>query len=94
MLELGYMEEESHRLVGRRAADVAQLLVAVGKRGRVIGAEALQVGMNPTKVHFVAEAADAIDLLENLIEQNDTILIKGSLGMRMSQIVTALGRDS
>ncbi|MEM7116149.1 MAG: UDP-N-acetylmuramoyl-tripeptide--D-alanyl-D-alanine ligase [Chloroflexota bacterium] len=94
MLELGYMEEESHRLVGRRAADVAQLLVAVGKRGRVIGEEALRVGMNPTKVHFVDETTDAIGLLEGLIEQNDTLLIKGSLGMRMSQIVAALGRNS
>ncbi|MFQ5421222.1 MAG: glutamate ligase domain-containing protein, partial [Anaerolineae bacterium] len=37
MLELGHMEEQSHRLVGRRAADVADLLIAVGERGRWIG---------------------------------------------------------
>lgn len=94
MLELGYMEEESHRLVGRRAADVAAVLVAVGERGRLIGKEAIQVGMNPTKVHFAKTAVDAIDMIESLLEPHDYVLIKGSLGMAMSQIVAALGRDS
>jgi UDP-N-acetylmuramoyl-tripeptide--D-alanyl-D-alanine ligase len=93
MLELGYMEEESHRLVGRRAKDVAQVLVAVGPRGRWIGEEALKVGMNPLHVHIVEGINEVAALLEDLIEANDTILIKGSLGMRMDRIVAALGRD-
>ncbi|MCB0089431.1 MAG: UDP-N-acetylmuramoyl-tripeptide--D-alanyl-D-alanine ligase, partial [Caldilineaceae bacterium] len=33
MLELGPYEEEGHKLVGRRAADVVELLVTIGQRG-------------------------------------------------------------
>ncbi len=93
MLELGFMEEESHRRVGRRAADIAEELVVVGQRGRWIGEEALNLGMNPTRVHICEDTQSAATLLEELIEADDFVLIKGSLGMRMDRIVTALGRD-
>jgi UDP-N-acetylmuramoyl-tripeptide--D-alanyl-D-alanine ligase len=93
MLELGYMEEEGHRLIGRRAAVVAQILVTVGQRGRWIGEEALKVGMNPQNVFIIEDTDQAITILEELIEANDIILVKGSLGMKMDRIVTALGRD-
>lgn len=93
MLELGYVEEKSHRLVGRRAADVAQTLVAVGPRGRWIGEEALAVGMPPDQVHFAPDAAAAVPLLADLIQPNDYILIKGSWGMRMDRIIAALSTE-
>ncbi|MCB8944705.1 MAG: UDP-N-acetylmuramoyl-tripeptide--D-alanyl-D-alanine ligase [Ardenticatenaceae bacterium] len=93
MLELGYMEEAGHRLVGRRAADVAQILVAVGQRGYWIGEEALKVGMNPQNVFLAEDTETATKFLEELIEANDVVLIKGSLGMRMDRIVTAIGTD-
>lgn len=90
MLELGYMEEESHRLVGRRAADVADTLVAVGPRSRWIAEEALAMGMIASRVATVEEAPAAIPILEEAIQDNDVILVKGSLGMRMDRIVAAL----
>lgn len=91
MLELGYMEESSHRLVGRRVADVAQILVTVGPRGRWIGEEALKVGMARDRVFMVADVATAVSTLQQIIAPRDMILIKGSLGMNMSRIVAALG---
>lgn len=94
MLELGHVEEDAHRLVGRRAADVAQLLVAVGARGRWIAEEALQVGMPPQRVVLAEDVATAVSLLPGLIQANDVILVKGSLGMRMDRIVAALGKES
>lgn len=93
MLELGYMEEESHRLIGRRAADVAQILIAVGSRSRVLGEEALNVGMPADRVFMVDDADTAVPILEKIIQEKDIILIKGSYGMRMDRIVAALGRD-
>lgn len=94
MLELGHLEEESHRQVGRRAAEVAKLLVTVGRRARWIGEEAMASGLPADKVVMVEDAVTAVPLLEELIEQKDTVLIKGSLGMRMDKIVNALGRYS
>lgn len=94
MLELGYMEEEGHRLVGRRAADVAQLLVTVGERARWIGEEALKVGMPSKQVVMVGDVETAVSILQERIHPQDMVLVKGSLGMKMSYIVSELGEDT
>jgi UDP-N-acetylmuramoyl-tripeptide--D-alanyl-D-alanine ligase len=94
MLELGHMEEPSHRLVGRRAVDVADILVTVGELGRIIGQEALAVGMPPDRVTMVDDAVTAVPILEEIIQEKDIILVKGSLGVRLDRIVAALGRDN
>lgn len=92
MLELGYMEESSHRLIGRRVANVAQELVAVGQRARWIAEEAVQAGLPAERVALATDSATAVPVVEARIEEKDVILIKGSLGMRMDKIVSALGR--
>lgn len=94
MLELGYMEEEGHRLVGRRVADVAQVLVTMGQRARWIAEEAMKVGMDASRVFMVDDAETAVATLQDLIQPRDMVLIKGSLGMKMSRIVAALGIDT
>jgi UDP-N-acetylmuramoyl-tripeptide--D-alanyl-D-alanine ligase len=93
MYELGSYEEEAHKLVGRRARDVADLLVTVGRLGRTIGEEALRAGMPAGSVHSVESNAQAAELLLTLIEPaafGDVILVKGSRGLAMEEIVTAL----
>ncbi|HEC35207.1 MAG TPA: UDP-N-acetylmuramoyl-tripeptide--D-alanyl-D-alanine ligase [Anaerolineae bacterium] len=92
MLELGDYEEEGHRKVGVRVADVADVLVVIGTRGRIIGEEALAVGMPADQVHILEDNAAAIRLLEGLVGERDVILVKGSRGMRMEEIVNMLGR--
>ncbi|MBC7249270.1 MAG: UDP-N-acetylmuramoyl-tripeptide--D-alanyl-D-alanine ligase [Anaerolineae bacterium] len=90
MLELGSYEEEGHRKVGRRAVDVAAILVAVGPRGRIIGEEALACGMPAERVYFAADNAQASAWLREVVAPGDVVLVKGSRGMRMEEIVTAL----
>ncbi len=90
MYELGRYENEGHRAVGQRARDVVDLLVAVGYLGRLIGEAALEAGMATDSVHIVETNAQATDLLRTLIEPGDRVLIKGSRGMAMEEIVTAL----
>lgn len=92
MAELGHMERPSHAMVGRRAAEVADVLVAFGPRGRWIGEEALAGGYSKDALHFVDDVETAVPLMESLIQPNDFILIKGSYSMRMDRLVTALGR--
>jgi UDP-N-acetylmuramoyl-tripeptide--D-alanyl-D-alanine ligase len=94
MLELGEAEVAGHRLVGRRAADVADILIVVGRRARMIGEEALAVGMPAERVHLLEDTPAAIPLLEELVREGDIVLVKGSLGMRMDRIVTAFGGHS
>jgi UDP-N-acetylmuramoyl-tripeptide--D-alanyl-D-alanine ligase len=90
MYELGDYETEGHRIVGRRVNDTADVLVAVGRLGRLIGEEALKSGMAPETVHIVEDNAQAIDLLKRLMQPRDQLLIKGSRGMEMEEIVVAL----
>jgi len=92
MLELGSFSEEGHRLVGKRAAEVASLLVAVGKLGRWIAAAALANGMPQSAVIAVADNDEAVRVLaaEGVLEEGDFVLIKGSRGVALDQVVSRL----
>jgi UDP-N-acetylmuramoyl-tripeptide--D-alanyl-D-alanine ligase len=90
MLELGAHEAEGHSRVGRRAMDVVSILVTVGERGCLIGESAIQHGMPPEQVIHVADNVAAITRLRELIHAGDVVLIKGSRGMAMEEIVHAL----
>lgn len=92
MLELGPAEERSHRLVGRRVKGVAHILVTVGPRGRLIAEEALRDGMARDRVYAVEAAEEAIPLLEELIQPQDVVLVKGSRAVALDQVVAALSR--
>jgi UDP-N-acetylmuramoyl-tripeptide--D-alanyl-D-alanine ligase len=92
MLELGAVEEASHRLVGRRARAVADVLLVVGERGRLIGEEALSAGMAPENVFMADDVDTAVVTLEKLIQPNDVILVKASRGARLDRVVAAISK--
>jgi len=94
MLELGSYEQAGHELVGTRAADVADVLVTVGQRGRLIGRAALSAGMSKEQVTMVDTNQEAIDLLRARLREGDILLVKGSRGLQMEEIVTALSARS
>ena len=90
MLELGPYEWQGHEMVGVRTAEVAQELITVGERGRMIAAAAHRAGM---KGHLITEfdnSQQVIDYLRPRLSDRDVVLIKGSRGMRMDRIVAAL----
>jgi len=94
MLELGAVEEAAHRTVGRRVAEVAQILIAVGQRARWIADEAKLSGMPAERIHSVDSNHDAIELLSGILQPGDYVLIKGSRGAAMEGIVAALQQPS
>ncbi|MBP1694742.1 MAG: murF [Chloroflexi bacterium] len=90
MLELGIYEKMGHEEVGARAAEVVDELVTIGERGKLIANAAWQAGLSKKKISSYSNNQQAITyLLEHLIE-SDIVLVKGSRGMLMDQIVTAL----
>ena len=93
MLELGALEEEGHRKVGRRAMDVVAVLITVGERGRLIAEEALACGMEGEKVFIMQNNEEAIACLREIVAPGDIILVKGSRGMKMEEIVAAMTND-
>jgi UDP-N-acetylmuramoyl-tripeptide--D-alanyl-D-alanine ligase len=88
MLELGDYEERGHRMVGARAAEVADALVAVGERARWIADEAGKAGLR--EVVLLKDTQEATGHLRKAIRQGDVVLVKGSRGMRMDQIIADL----
>ena len=90
MLELGDFEERGHRMVGVRVAGTADELVAVGPRARWIAEEALLSGLPEARVVVVEDKDAAIEYLHDRIGEGDVVLVKGSRGMQMDQIVSAL----
>lgn len=90
MRELGVFQEEGHRLVGRRAAEVADVVVAVGDLGSIIGREAIVGGKPAEAVFFAADNAEAVQKLERILKPGDCVLVKGSRGMAMEEIVGAV----
>ncbi len=92
MLELGSEEQRGHQVVGGRAAQVVDVLIAVGARGRWIGEATRAAGLPAAQVFFAEDNARAIELLRTVMQAGDMILVKGSRGMQMEQIVNAIAR--
>jgi UDP-N-acetylmuramoyl-tripeptide--D-alanyl-D-alanine ligase len=90
MLELGAYEEVGHRLVGRRARDVADLLVTVGPRARIIAEEAREAGLPASAVVELEDSAQALTFLRHIIRRGDVVLLKGSRAVKLDRIVPAL----
>lgn len=91
MLELGNYEDDAHDKVGRRALEVADVIITVGQRARIIGDTAVRWGSPDLQVYKVDSNTEAVELLEQMVCRDDVILVKGSRGMQMEEIVNALG---
>jgi len=94
MRELGQFTSEGHKLVGRRAAAVVDLLVTVGELGEAIAEEALIVGYDATKLEPMVTADDAIALLHKRLQSGDIVLVKGSRAIGMERIVSEITVDT
>jgi UDP-N-acetylmuramoyl-tripeptide--D-alanyl-D-alanine ligase len=90
MLELGDFEEQGHRMVGARAALVADFLVTIGAKARGIAEEARLQGMPAEHIEAFGETEPALEFLSRSVGAGDVVLVKGSHGLRMDRIVLAL----
>ncbi len=90
MLELGPYEDQGHQMVGVRASEVAKILVTVGQLGRKIADAARANGMPAKNIIQVDDVPQAVEVLRELLGAGDVALVKGSHGLRMDRIVTAL----
>lgn len=109
MLELGPFEEEAHRQVGNRAADAADWLVVRGPRSAWIAEEAEKHGMAADRVLRTGTNEDAVRTVRAITRNSPrtptmqqarseetigwTVLVKGSRGMRMEEVVQGLRGD-
>ena len=90
MLELGQYERQGHEMVGLRAAQVAGTLLTLGERAHMIAEAARRAGLKKSSVIEFEELEQIIDWLNENLSKNDSVLIKGSHGLRMDRIVNVL----
>ena len=87
MLELGVCTQAEHYKVGRIAAEKADILLSYGPNSVRMLNGALTGGMSETKARAFTDRERLVDVLKQLAKPGDTILFKGSRGMRMELIL-------
>lgn len=87
MLELGACARAEHYKIGRIAAEKTDLLLAYGphSEGMLLGART--GGMSAKFSRAYTDKEQMIQVLKAMAKPGDTILFKGSRGMRMEQVL-------
>lgn len=90
MFELGEKEKEMHYETGQYAASLnIDELICIGDLAKEM-ADGAKSSSNITEIHYFKTKQDFLDTMNLLINENDTILVKASNGMKFSQLVEAL----
>ena len=89
MLELGEISGDAHSLIGEKCADgKLDLLLTYGEKSENIHKKAFSAGV--VSYHFDTKEALAKSLKEN-VSTGDTVLFKGSRGMKLEEIIAMAG---
>jgi len=90
MLELGEQSDEFHNATGRYIglSGIVEMLVTVGDKADKMVESAIETGMK--KVIACKTNSEAAEYLRKTMNNGDIVLIKGSRGMKMEQIVKAI----
>ena len=90
MVDLGDQTEQEHRIAGRRAASVVDVLVTVGKDAAWMAEEARTAGMPAKSVEVNYTTEDAVAAVQAHLEQGAIVLTEGGAPLRMERVVAKL----
>jgi alanine racemase len=93
MPDLGEIEAEAHREVGRYAATRVQRLVTKGEVAQNIAAAAFEKGLGKHAAHITFTSDDAVAAVQDLLSPDTVILVKGGAEVRMERVVKKLLAD-
>ena len=85
MLELGVCAGAEHYKIGRVAAKNADILLAFGPNSTRMIYGAITGGMSQNSARAFTDKEKLVQVLKQLAKPGDTLLFKGSRGMRMEQ---------
>ncbi|MCC0731498.1 UDP-N-acetylmuramoyl-tripeptide--D-alanyl-D-alanine ligase [Clostridioides sp. ZZV14-6048] len=92
MLEMGEISEYGHRLVGKSSMNNTDIIITIGENSVFIGDEAKRLGFDSSNIYHFKNRDDVFNQLDELIKTGDTILVKGSRGMKLEKIVEYLNK--
>lgn len=94
MAELGELSEEGHRDVGKHAGVTnVDMLLTVGKNGKLIADAAKEAGLPEDRIFSFDSSMEAGKFLQDRLEPNDLVLVKGSQVSRMEKITKEIMAD-
>jgi UDP-N-acetylmuramoyl-tripeptide--D-alanyl-D-alanine ligase len=92
MLELGDDSAGFHRSVGELAAFCADRLYLIGAMSELVASVAKTAGLDEREIVRANSHEEIIDDLRRNLKPGDFVLVKGSRGMRMDIVATAIRR--
>jgi len=94
MFELGAYSEKAHHIVGRSVATHGiDALITLGQYAETLAAGACEGGLPQEAVSIHKDLDSLLATLEKRIKPGDTLLIKGSRGMKLERILPFFGLD-
>ncbi len=91
MNELGEISKEAHIELGKDAAKISDLLIAVGPEAVTIKQGALDANMSEDKIFTFLDSEEAGYFLKDQLKSKDLILVKGSQNhVRMERFVKVI----
>ncbi|HQR67811.1 MAG TPA: UDP-N-acetylmuramoyl-tripeptide--D-alanyl-D-alanine ligase, partial [Thermoanaerobaculia bacterium] len=87
---LGEAEEREHRALGARAAAAADLVGFFGPRSRRAFEAFRASGTSASSAAHFTEIEPLLAWLSGRLRPGDTVLVKGSRGMRLERVVEGL----
>jgi len=91
MLELGSWSTVAHKETGAYVAGSrTDMIITVGQAAAHIAEGAMEAGFPGSGIVVLANNGEAIRYLQDIIREGDAILVKGSRGMMMEEIVNSL----
>lgn len=90
MLELGEAAPRLHEETGERIAPSLDALVGVGPLASALLKGAGKAGLQGHALHWYQDAGAAAAVAHRIVRPGDAVLVKGSRGVRMEQVVDAL----
>ena len=93
MLELGACTSAEHYRVGRLAAEKSDLVFAFGPNADRVAAGCLTGGLEGYRAQAFTDKEKIIAAVKRTLKPGDVVLVKGSRGMHMEQIVDAIAAD-
>jgi UDP-N-acetylmuramoyl-tripeptide--D-alanyl-D-alanine ligase len=88
MLELGKDNEAGHRNVARKFLEIKNgIFFAVGTRMQFAVEELKKHNISPKRIFVFSNPMSAGKKLQEIMEEGDLVLVKGSQGMRMEKVV-------
>ena len=91
MLELGEVAEKEHYKLGSVIIEEGiDYLITIGDLALKIAEGAEDKGLDKSKIFTYNRKREAIDKIEEIMETDDTILVKASRGMKLEEIVASI----